>query len=152
MFNYGYAHEKVIRLPITENMVQKAGFENSKEFIKQFKHRINEKCPELSYRFVKQTPYFEAFETIEINKHQYIDLVLYGGYKEYECNTGWAKASYLSDKEKELFASYFNKLDIDYDIDDLRKADYCWCVCCDPPDCYDVNEDDWTTLIGIEGY
>lgn len=47
MFDYGYAHEKVIRLPITENMAQKAGLENSKEFIKQFKkQRINEKCPE----------------------------------------------------------------------------------------------------------
>ena len=63
MFDYGYAHEKVIRLPITENMAQKAGLENSKEFIKQFKkQRINEKCPELLYRSVKQTPYFETME------------------------------------------------------------------------------------------
>lgn len=147
-----YVHEKRIRLPITEHTTQKDGLKNSKEFIKQFERRINEKCPKLLYRSAMQVPYFE---TIRINKHWYIDLVLYCsnefyGYGYY----GLRKASYLSDKEKEFFAPYFDKLDIDYDVDDLRKADYCWCVYSGTPDCYDVEEynDDWTTLIGIEGY
>lgn len=148
-----YVHEKRIRLPITEHTTQKDGLKNSKEFIKQFERRINEKCPKLLYHSVRQVPYFE---TIRINKHWYIDLVLYRGCNEfYGCgHYGWEKASYLSDKEKNFFAPYFDKLDIDYDVDDLRKADYCWCVYSGMPDCYDVIEynDDWTTLIGIEGY
>lgn len=145
-----YIHKKAIRLPITEPLIRKVQFSNTEDFIEQdienFDQRVNEKCPEL-HHCGDRTPYFEVEVTDECS---YIDLVLYYSYgKEYN---DWEKANYLSDKEKEFFVPYFDKLGIAFEPDDLRKADYCWDSCCEPPDCYDVTEDDWTTLIGIYGY
>ena len=73
-------------------------------------------------------------------------MVLYYSYSK-ECGE-WEKASYLNDKEKEFFAPYFDMLDIAFEPDDLRKVDYCWYNCSEPPDCYDVGDnDDWTLLV-----
>lgn len=142
-----YVHKKVIRLPITERMIKRIGFNDIEDFVKQFDQRVNERCPEL-YHCGDRTPYFETEATDE---RPYIDLVLYYSYGE---ESGyWAIAKYLSGKEKEFFFPYFDKLCISFDPDNLRKVDYCWYNCSEPPDCYDVNEeDDWTTLIGIERY
>lgn len=136
-----YVHKKAIRLPITESLIQKFGFNDIEDFIEQFDQLVNEKCPEL-YCCDNRNPYFEIEVTDE---RPYIDLVLYSSYGE-ECGE-WHNAFYLSDKEKETFVSYFEKLDIKINPDDLRKADYCWYNCCEPPDCYDVGDnDDWTLL------
>lgn len=140
-----YVHKKAIRLPITEPLIRKLGFNDMEDFIEQFDQLVNEKCPEL-YHCRDRIPYFETEVTDE---RSYIDLVLYYSYGE-ECGD-WEKASYLSDKEKEFFASYFDKLGIVFETDDLRKVDYCWYNCYEPPDCYNVdddgNDDDWTLLV-----
>lgn len=151
-----YIHKKAIRLPITKSLIRKVQFSNTEDFIEQdiedfienFDQRVNEKCPEL-HHCSDRTPYFEVEVTDE---RSYIDLVLYYSYgKEYD---DWEKASYLSDKEKEFFVPYFDKLGIVFEPENLRKVDYCWYNCCEPPDCYDVDndDDDWTKLIGIYGY
>ena len=138
-----YVHKKAIRLPITESlMIRKIGFDDIEDFIEQVDQYINEKCPEL-YRFGNQIPYFETEVTDE---RSYIDFVLYYSYGK-ECGD-WERASYLSDKEKEFFAPYFDMLGITFEPNDLRKVDYCWYNCCEPPDCYDVGDnDDWTLLV-----
>lgn len=138
-----YEHKKAIRLPITEPLIRKFGFNDMEDFIEQFDQLVNEKCPEL-YHCRDRIPYFETEVTDE---RSYIDLVLYYSYGE-ECGD-WEKASYLSDKEKDFFASYLDKLGIAFETDDLRKADYCWYNCCEPPDCYNVDDDDddWTLLV-----
>lgn len=138
-----YVHKKAIRLPITEHMIRKIGFDDVEDFIEQFDQRVNEKCPKL-YHCGGRTPFFEVEST---DKRSYIDLVLYYSYGE-ECGD-WEKASYLSDKEKEFFAPYFDKLGIAFEPDDLRKVDYCWYNCSEPPDCYNVDDDDddWTLLV-----
>lgn len=140
-----YVHKKAIRLPITEPLIREIGFNDIEDFIEQFDQWVNEKCPELYHRG-DRIPYFETEVTYE---RSYIDLVLY--YYDYygeECGE-WEKASYLSDKEKDFFASYFDKLGITFETDDLRKVDYCWYNCCEPPDCYNVDDDDddWTLLV-----
>lgn len=138
-----YMHKKAIRLPITEPLIRKFGFDDIEDFIEQCDQLVNEKCPKL-YHCGGRTPFFEVEITDE---RPYIDLVLYYSYGE-ECGD-WEKASYLSDKEKEFFASYFDKLDITFEPDDLRKVDYCWYNCSEPPDCYNVDDDDddWTLLV-----
>lgn len=138
-----YEHKKAIRLPITEPLILEIGFNDMEDFIEQFDQLVNEKCPEL-YHCGDRIPYFETEVTDE---RSYIDLVLYYSYGE-ECGD-WEKASYLSDKEKDFFASYFDKLGIVFETDDLRKVDYCWYNCCEPPDCYNVDDDDddWTLLV-----
>lgn len=137
-----YVHKKAIRLPITEPLIREIGFNDIEDFIEQFDQWVNEKCPEL-YHFCG-TPHFGVCVTDE---RSYIDIVLYHSYGE-ECGD-WEKASYLSDKEKDFFAPYFDKLGITFDPNDLRKADYCWYNCCEPPDCYNVDDDDddWTLLV-----
>ena len=138
-----YVHKKAIRLPISEQMIRRIGFNDIEDFIWQFDQRVNEKCPEL-YHCDDRIPYFEVEITDE---RPYIDLVLYYSYGE-ECGD-WEKASYLSDKEKEFFAPYLDKLGIAFEPDDLRKVDYCWYNCSEPPDCYNVDDDDddWTLLV-----
>lgn len=138
-----YVHKKAIRLPITEPLIRKFGFNDMEDFIEQFDQLVNEKCPEL-YHCGDRIPYFETEATDE---RSYIDLVLYYSYGE-ECGD-WEKASYLSDKEKDFFAPYFDKLGITFETDDLRKVDYCWYNCSEPPDCYNVDDDDddWTLLV-----
>lgn len=148
-----YIHKKAIRLPITEPLMWKIGLNNIEsldieDFIEQFDQLVSERCPVLCYAGGK-TPYFDIVITDE---RPYIDLVLYYSYNE-ECGN-WATAKYLSEKEKKFFTPYFrDALNISFNPNDLRKVDYCWYNCSEPPDCYNVNEeDDWTTLIGIEGY
>lgn len=138
-----YEHKKAIRLPITEPLIRKIGFDDIEDFIEQFDELVNEKCPEL-YHCGDKIPFFEAEVTDE---RSYIDLALYYSYGE-ECGD-WEKASYLSDKEKDFFALYFDKLGIAFETDDLRKVDYCWFNCSEPPDCYNVDDDDddWTLLV-----
>lgn len=144
-----YMHKKAIRLPITESLIREIGFDDIEDFIEQFDQRVSEKCPKLYHRG-DQIPYFEIEVTDE---RSYIDLVLYCSYGK-ECGE-WERASYLSDKEKEFFVPYFDMLDIAFEPNeltfkpnDLRKVDYCWYNCSEPPDCYDVaDNDDWTLLI-----
>lgn len=42
-----YEHKKAIRLPITEPLIRKIGFDDIEDFIEQFDELVNEKCPEL---------------------------------------------------------------------------------------------------------
>ena len=135
MLHFCYTYKKAIRLPITDDNIKKIKITQD-----------------------DKTPFFASF--VDSRGQKYIDLVLdfyypiVRGYSfdDESFSTYQTAANYLSDKEKEFFAPYFDKLDIDYDVDNLRKADYCWCVYSGIPDCYDVKEynDDWTTLLGME--
>ena len=139
-----YAHNKVIRLPITNEILKSFDCQDIDEFADGFHEFVKKVYPEMQH-IGQDTPYFEIGYTDNYDRN-YIDLVLYDSYGE-ECGD-WAIASYLSDKEKDFFAPYFDKLGITFDPNDLRKADYCWYNCCEPPDCYDVGkEKDWTLLI-----
>lgn len=135
MLHFCYTYKKAIRLPITDDNIEKIEITQD-----------------------NKTPFWSSF--VDSRGQKYIDLVLdfyypiVRGYNFDDENFSayQTKANYLSDKEKEFFVPYFDKLGIAFEPDDLRKADYCWDSCCEPPDCYDVTEDDWTTLIGIYGY
>ena len=137
-----YVNKKAIRLPITEYMIRKIGFDDVEDFIEQFDYLISKNYPKLCYAGGK-TPYFEVAIT---DKRPYIDLVLYYSCDE-ECGD-WGTAKYLTKKEKEFFTPYFNDgLGVSFNPNDFRKVNYCWYNCSEPHDCYDVKEDDWTTLI-----
>lgn len=146
-----YIHEKAIRLPImgeipvvdveSELNIKKIG--ESIEYNQKITPKDN-------------TPFWANF--VDSQGKKYVDLVLSLNYSiipcsEFNCDDNSpsrckTKAEYLSDKEKEFFSSHFNKLGINYNVDNLRKIDcYWWCVR-KQPDCYDVKElQDYTTLI-----
>lgn len=149
-----YQHNKVIRLLVTDEIIKMLGFSSVEDYCYHFEEYVKNTYPEMS-RFVlkpngewhydsKKTPYFETGfgET-----QYYIDLVLYSSYGE-ECGD-WGNVSYLSEKEKEVFVPHFNKLGLGINPDDLRKVDYCWYNCSEPPDYYDIKtpDDDWSKLI-----
>ena len=90
----------------------------------------------------EKIPYFEVACTDNKN---YLDLVLFYNYGTE--NGEWGNVSYLSEKEKVVFTYYFKKLAIEVNPDDLRKVDFCWYNCSDPPDCYEVENSDWTIFL-----
>lgn len=114
--------KKAIRLPITDDNIEKIEITQD-----------------------DKTPFLTSF--IDSRGQKYIDLVLdfyypiVRGYS-FDDESFYAyqtKANYLSDKEKELFAPYFDKFGIKYNIDDLRKINCCWYCMLEEPDCYDVE-------------
>lgn len=132
MLHFCYTYKKAIRLPTTDDNIEKIEITQD-----------------------DKTPFWESF--IDSRGQKYIDLVLdfyypiVRGYNFDDENFSayQTKANYLSDKEKELFAPYFDKLGIKYNIDDLRKIDCRWYCMLEEPNCYDVDvdPDDWTILI-----
>lgn len=132
MLHFCYTYKKAIRLPTTDDNIEKIEITQD-----------------------DKTPFWESF--IDSRGQKYIDLVLdfhypiVRGYNFDDENFSayQTKANYLSNKEKELFAPYFDKLGIKYNIDDLRKINCRWYCMLEEPDCYDVDvdPDDWTTLI-----
>lgn len=122
MLHFCYTYKKAIRLPITDDNIEKiVNTQNDK------------------------TPFLASF--IDSRGQKYIDLVLdfhypiVRGYSFDDENFSayQTKANYLSDKEKELFSPYFDKFGIKYNIDDLRKIDCRWYCMLEEPDCYDVK-------------
>ena len=146
-----YIHEKAIRLPIMGEIpvVDVESELSIKKIGKSIEHN-----PRITPK--DHTPFWASF--VDSQGKKYVDLVLSLNYSIIPCSKfNWdddspsrckTKAEYLKDKEKEFFSSYFNKLGINYNVDNLRKI-YCdwWCRC-KQPDCYDVKElQDYTTII-----
>ena len=149
-----YVHEKVIRLKITDEIVEKFNYEVIDDFIDDFDDFIMREHPELSMINLNSNGTYEyyrdRFPRFEIGYgcwDRYIDLLLFQSYGE-ESND-WGIVSMLSDKEKDTFVPYFETIGLEINPDDLRKVDYCWYNCSEPPDYYDLNEskDDWSKYI-----
>lgn len=146
-----YLHKKVIRLPLTPKIIQDLGFLDEEDCLYNFEKYVKHTYPKMSkwyyedgkwYYNSDKIPYFEI--TYTDNKN-YLDLVL---FYDYGTETGeWGNVSYLSEKEKVIFAYYFKKLAIEVNPDDLRKVDFCWYNCSDPPDYYEVENSDWTIFL-----
>lgn len=148
-----YVDKKAIRLPITTEQVlidwQTSAVDIKPELsIKKIGRTIEQNCgdnPENETPF--ETPFWAIF-TDSFNQ-AYIDLVLAVNYITVPYSEfNWdddrpsrskTKSEYLSDKEKEFFSSLFNKLGINYNVDNLRKIDCCWWCYRKQPDCYDVK-------------
>lgn len=117
-----YIHKKAIRLPVTDNNIEK--IETAQD---------------------DKAPFWASF--VDSRGKKYIDLVLdfyYPIVRGYNFDDEslfdyQTTANYLSDEEKKSFIPYFDKLDIKYNIDDLRKIDCCWYCRLKEPDCYDVK-------------
>lgn len=122
MLSFCYIHKKAIRLPVTDNNIEK--IEATQD---------------------NKTPFWASF--IDSHGKKYIDLVLdfyypiVRGYNfdDESLSDYQTVVNYLSDEEKKSFAPYFDKLGIKYNIDDLRKIDCCWYCRLKEPDCYDVK-------------
>lgn len=122
MLHFCYTYKKAIRLPITDNSIEKIEIAQD-----------------------DKTPFLASF--VDSRGKKYIDLVLdfyypiVRGYNfdDESLSDYQIMASYLSNEERKSFAPYFDKLDIKYNIDDLRKIDCCWYCRLKEPDCYDVK-------------
>lgn len=81
-------------------------------------------------------PYFNIAITTE---DYYFDYILFSSYAEDSGDYGFS--FYLNDEEKEKYKKEFDKLGIEYNVDDLRKVVYCWYDGVEPPNYYEVSED-----------
>lgn len=146
-----YVDKKAIRLPIMGEIpvVDMESELNIKKIGESIEYN-----PKITPK--DNTPFWANF--VDSQGKKYVDLVLSLNYSIIPCSKfDWdddspsrckTQAEYLSDKEKEFFSSHFNKLGIDYNVDNLRKIDCYWWCYRKQPDCYDVKElQDYTTLI-----
>lgn len=143
-----YKHEKVIRFRIDENTPKKLGFDDIENLIDNFDDYMEKQCLELSCfekedgkrRITNKPPYFKAEPCY---REQYIDLILFKDEGDGE----YGYVSMLSKKEFNVFSEMFKRIGLDVKPEELRKVDYCFYNCSEPPDYFDVEETDWTTLI-----
>lgn len=114
-----YVKAKVIRLPFPESLMKKLNVDS----IWECEDYLDEK---------------QRFEIGCTDKAYYIDYIV-----EYQCGCcdgEYGYAFYLDEKDKEKYCPLFDKLDIEYNPDDLRKVVYCYYNSCECPDYYDPEE------------
>lgn len=134
-----YEHNKSIRLLVTDNVLKDLDFEDWDALCDGFDDIVEEKYPELS--LCTRVPRLSISWS---DTQHYIELLL---YHEFDVGDGgWAIANMLSDKEAEFFVPIFNRVGLNVKAEDLRKVDYCWYNCCDPPDCFDIEDNDYVEL------
>jgi hypothetical protein len=131
-----YKHEKVIRLPFPKDILNKCSTDNPWDCEDYLRERLGELWGSISRSSFKIECTDRAF---------YIDWLYYTTYGEE--SSEWSRARFLTKEELEVITPYFNKLGVDYEEQDLRVADYCYYNCCGTIDCYDIFEEDDSSIL-----
>jgi hypothetical protein len=129
-----FVHIKAIRLPLDKIIETKEL--NSSEVDKYLEDKLGDL---FGYHDVKK------FERSCTYSNYYLDWVYYYTYGEESGD--WGHTSYLTDKEFEKIKPLFEKVVPDVKIEGLRKVDYCYYNCSEPPDYFEVEEDDSEELV-----
>jgi len=127
-----YVHKKVVRLPLP-NEIKGKGKDDVWEYLKDLLGELWDKHFVLEYT----------------DKGYYIDWVYYHTYGEESGD--WGNVRLLTEKEFNVIKPYFDKLCVNYKYEDLRLVDYCYYNCCEPPDYYEIKNDDESDLF-LNGY
>ena len=125
-----YDERKVLRLPITDEMLEG---KDCWDFFEE----IEDKFPDLCYRYKENQKGFELGIT---NHRNYLDYVLWRGSDMGEY--GFARK--LTEKELIQAKEIYDKLGIPYNPTDIHFVHYCYYNCSEPDDYYDIdnNEED----------
>lgn len=125
-----YKHETVVRLPFPKELIFKNGDDpwDSEDELKE----------KLGDLWENGNTY--TFKLGYTDDAYYIDWCYYFSYGEESGEWGTARA--LSENELNVIKPYFDKLKCNYSEQDLRIVDYCYYNCSEPPDYYEIDEDD----------
>lgn len=122
-----YVREKVLRIPLERmNLVF-----------------TEDEMDDLSWSIEKRFP--DIFDYAKAGKFQlaptcspFVDYVL---EHEYGADGEYGKTRALTDREKEKYRPFFQKINPDVDMDFVRLVEFCWYNCCEAPDYYDETKD-----------
>ncbi len=126
-----YVHNKVIRLPFPDEIINKCNANDAYD------------CEPYLQKVLGD--YWDNSEKNSFNlactdERSYIDWVYYSTYGEGSGDFGNSRM--LTERELNTIKPYFNKLQIDYNNDDLRVVEYCYYNCSEAPDYYDIKNID----------
>lgn len=127
-----YVRTKAVRyLPTEKNMVGVEDFWDLEErFPEAYSKRLG--------RGKASSGYFEVCGTDE---NYYIDFVL--DYEYGSCCGEFGKVRYLTEPELEKAVKLYSQIFEDPDPANFRLVDYCYYNCCEAPDCFDLEEDEF---------
>lgn len=140
-----YVREKVLRIP-----------RHKIDFAK-IVHKLEEKYPDdnvmddLEFYLEQSFPdvfnyhkklHFKLSPTVS----PFFDLLI---DHEWDCDGEWGKVRELYESEKEIFLPYFQKIDSNIDMNDVRVVEYCWYNCSEAPDYYSITNDPFYKEITI---
>jgi len=126
-----YKHNKVVRLPFPKEILEKCNTSDAYECELYLRELLGELWDNNDKN---------SFKLDCSDKRAYIDWVYYSTYGEESGD--WGNARLLTQKELDTIKPFFNKIGIPYGDTDLRVVDFCYYNACEPPDYYDiVNED-----------
>lgn len=121
-----YVYKKAVRLPIPAQLYN-SNYENINDY-----PNANEKC---SLGYIGELQCFEVNSTDE--GYYYIDYVIESRYGEYCGDYGFAFE--LNREERYKYAAEFDKLNIEYNKNDLVGIIQCYYNGYEPPDIYEIK-------------
>jgi hypothetical protein len=126
-----YVHKKVIRLPFPNEILDKCNTTDPNDCFKYLKDLLGDYW---------ENNKINSFELGFSDTDYYIDWEYYHTYGEKSDEHGYVR--FLTQKELETIKPYFDKLNVNYQDNDLRIVDYCYYNSCEAPDYYDIPEND----------
>ena len=127
-----YEKNKVIRLPFPIELCEKANAEEPFD------------CEDYLSDLLGNDWYWNGntstgFDIVVTEIRTYLDYILLRTRNE---DVGeYGMSFYLSEDDIKLYKPLFDKLGVEYDVNDLRKVVYCYYNCCEPVDYYDATLD-----------
>lgn len=127
-----YVHNKVIRLPFPKEILERCETDDPWDCEDYLKEKLGD-------LFTYGGRDSKRFELEATDKAYYIDWVYYHTYGEQSGD--WGSARLLTEAELEKIKPLFDKLEISYRDEDLRRVEYCYYNCCECQDYYDIVTD-----------
>lgn len=131
-----YQHEKVVRLPFPESILNNFKTEDPNDCEEFLKNRLGN---------LWRNDAKNSFKLGYSDESYYIDWLYY--YSFGEQSGDWGSVRLLTEKELNTIRPYFNKLGVVYDDKDLRLVDYCYYNCSEPNDYYSLSIDESNMFI-----
>ena len=132
-----YEKNRVIRLPFPMELCKKANVEtpfDCEDYLEDL----------LGDDWYFNNDIFSGFEIVPTTKNIYLDYVIH--HTTEDCFDEFGFSFKLSKEDIDLYKPLFDKLNIDYNVEDLRKVVYCYYNCCEPEDCYEVSDNLFDSL------
>ncbi len=134
-----YVREKVLRVPIEHIDMN------------YIKNIVAQKYPdenhEDDFTWYLELALPDVFDYATVGKFQiapteesYIDYVL---EYEWDADGEYGKTRALTENEKEKYLPTFQKIDPNINMNYVRLVEFCWYNCCEAPDYYDDENDDF---------
>lgn len=120
-----YIEKKVLRIPF-DKIVKDEGISHW-----DFLENLEDTQPEIC-----KSGNVKGFDIEMTSGDIYLDWVY---YYDSDGSDDFGYANTLSDSEKEVAKTIFDKLGYSYDIEDVHKVHYCYYNCSEPDDIYDVD-------------